>query len=182
MRKPIFVATATAALMVALVLPAAGIAGKPVEGPGHFAFSDTFPDSICGIDGTSDLTGTENFVAWADGTFQDTLNIHQVFTATGSGKSVEIQVAVHVTGNLNPVENGDATISFTNTFAGLPLKLKLPNGRILTRDAGTVTFTYVWDAVTGDFLYETLSGIHGQFPNLTSGFSVECDALEAALT
>jgi len=182
MRKQIFSAAGAAAMVAALVLPASSAAGTPVQGPGHFTFTDSFPDSICGIEGTSVVTGKENFVAWADGTFQDTLNITQVFTATASGKSVEIQVAMHTTGNLNPIDNGDDTISYVNTETGLPEKLKIPGGPVLSRDAGAVTFTFVWDPVAGVPLYEALSGIHGPHPDLTSGFSIYCDVLVPALT
>lgn len=182
MHKQFFGAAAAAAMVVALLLPASGAAGPPVEGSGHFTFTDSFPDSICGIEGTSVMTGQENFVAWADGTFQDTLNVTQVFTATASGKSVEIQVAQHTTGNLNAIDNGDGTISYVNTKTGLPEKLKIPGGPVLSRDAGTVTFTFVWDPVAGVPLYETLSGIHGPHPDLTSGFSIYCEVLVPALT
>ena len=182
MRNQLFPIVAAAALLVALVLPAGGLAARPVEGPGHFTFTDSFPDSICGIAGTSVVNGRENFALWADGTFQDTLGLTQVFTATASGKSAEIQVAVHTTGSLDPIDNGDGTISFVNTKTGLPEKLSIANGPVLSRDAGAVTFTFVWDPVTGIPLYETLSGLHGPHPDLTSGFSVFCDVLVSALT
>jgi hypothetical protein len=34
----------------------------------------------------------------------------------------------------------------------LEQQLKLPNGRVLVRDVGPITFTVVLDATTGDFI------------------------------
>ena len=100
----------------------------------------------------------------------------------GSGKSVEFHVAQQLDGSDTPIDNGDGTISFVFTFRGLPEKLKLPNGPVLSRDAGVVTFTNTFDALTGDFISQTISGEKGPHPDLDSGFEIFCDVLVPALT
>jgi hypothetical protein len=170
----------TAALAVALALPASG-AGRWVTN-GHFPIHDTFADNICGIDGTSVVNGVENFRQSADGSFTDIVSLKQIFTATASGKSIEIQVAQQLTGSDTPIDNGDGTVTFVNTFKGLPEKLKIPHGPVLSRDAGVVTFHTTFNATTGEFISQTLSGEKGPHPDLDSGFAIFCNVLVPALT
>ncbi|MFY9579251.1 MAG: hypothetical protein WAQ33_07990 [Gaiellaceae bacterium] len=170
----------TAGLAVALALPASG-AGRWVTNA-HFTIHDTFADNTCGIDGTTVMNGVENFRQSADGSFTDIASFKAVFTATASGKSIELQVAQQLTGSDTPVDNGDGTVTFSFTFKGLPEKLKIPNGPILSRDAGIVTFHQTFDATTGAFISQTLSGEKGPHPDLDSGFAIFCNVLVPALT
>jgi hypothetical protein len=85
------------------------------------------------------------------------------------------------------VDNGDGTVTFTTSFKGLMEKLKLPNGTILSRDAGLVTFNGIYDPTTGDLLSETISAEKGPHPELDSGGdfgggTVFCDAIVPALS
>ena len=169
------------AAIVAVVVPGTGIAAKPVFHE-HANFSDTFADNICGIDGTSVLNIVDNFTVYADGTFRDTSNFNLVFTATTSGKSVQIFSAGQVSGLADPIDNGDGTITFVNTFKGLPEKLKIPMGPTLSRDAGVVTLSDTFDATTFDFLFRVVSGEKGPHPDLDSDFAVFCDVLIPPLT
>jgi len=79
-------------------------------------------------------------------------------------------------------DNGDGTITFTETHKGLMEKLKLPNGAVLSRDAGLVTFNDTFNAATGEFLGQTISPENGPYPDLDSGAALFCDVIVPALT
>ena len=150
----------------------------------HSSSTDTFADELCGIQGTSTVNVVDNFKLYADGTFLDTSRVRQVFTAE-NGKSVVILAAGQVTGPAEPIQNADGTITFINTFKGLPEKLSIAGGPTLSRDAGVVTQTITLRPLpNGDleFVSQTFSGEHGPHPDLESGFELFCDVLTPALT
>jgi hypothetical protein len=124
------------AAIVAVVMPGSAVAAKPVF-HSHENFSDTFAGDICGIPGTFVERGVDNFTVYANNTFKSNFTVNQVFTATASGKSVRIHVANQVTGNDEQIDNGDGTVTFVQTFKGLPEQLKITNGPVLSRDAGS---------------------------------------------
>jgi hypothetical protein len=153
----------------------------PIVSHFHGTFSDTFADNICGIDGTSVVSGMDNIQEFADGTFKDQFRLDQFFTSAATGKSVEIFVAEQFTSK-GPIDNGDGTVAFVDTFKGMPEKLKIPHGPILSRDAGNVTFLDTFDATTGDFISSVVAGEKGPHPDLDSGFALFCDVIVPALT
>jgi len=170
---------------LALTFGAAGgaFAAAPVVNE-HTNFADTFRDKVCGIRGTSTVRGVDNFKLYADGTFRDTSRARQVFTAR-NGKSVVFFAAGQVTGLNDPIQNADGTITFINTFKGLPEKLSIAGGPTLSRDAGKVTIATTFRPLpNGDlqFVSQTVSGEHGPHPDLDSGFEVFCNVLVPALT
>jgi hypothetical protein len=169
------------AAIVAVVMPGSGVAAKIVF-HSHESFSDTFADNFCGIPGTSVAKGVDNFQVFADNTVKDQFTLDNVFTATASGKSVRVHVADQFTSNDQPIDNGDGTVTFIQTFKGLPEQLKIDHGPLLSRDAGVVTFTRIFDATTGDFISQTVSGEKGPHPDLDSDFAVFCDVIVPALT
>lgn len=164
-----------------LAFMASSASAAPLVDRFHGTFSDTFSDNICGIDGTSVVNGMDNIQVFADGTFKDQARLNQVFTSAATHKSVLIFVADQFVGR-GPIDNGDGTVTFTNTFKGLPEMLKLPNGPVLSRDAGFVTFNDTFDATTGDFLGETISPENGPHPELDSGGALFCDVIVPALS
>ena len=166
---------------VSLALMASSTAAAPLVNQFHGTFSDTFPDNICGIDGTTVVSGMDNIQEFADGTFKDEFRLNQYFTSAATGKTILLFAANQFVG-VGPIDNGDGTVTFTATFKGLPEKIKLPNGRILSRDAGFVTFNDTFDATTGDFLGETISPENGPHPDLDSGFTLFCDVVVPALS
>jgi hypothetical protein len=180
MRRSVLFCVAVAAI-VAVVMPGAGAAAKVVFHE-HENFSDTFADNICGIPGTTVVQGVDNFTVYADNTVKDNFSLNQVFTATDSGKAIRIHVAEQFTSNDEPIDNGDGTVTFIQTFKGLPELLKIENGPVLSRDAGVVTFTRIFDATTDGFISQTVSGEKGPHPDLDSDFAVFCDVLVPALT
>jgi hypothetical protein len=90
-----------------------------------------------------------------------------------------------VTGLNDPIQNADGTITFINTFKGLPEKLSIAGGPTLSRDAGVVTLTQTFrELPNGDLelISVTASGEHGPHPDLDSGFELFCNVLIPALT
>jgi len=170
---------------LALTIAASGTASAaaPIANE-HSRFTDTFPDQICDIQGTSTISVVDNFKLYADNTFLDTSRFRQVFTA-GNGKSVVIFAAGQVTGPNDPIQNADGTITFINTFKGLPEKLSILHGPTLSRDAGVVTIATTFLPVPGgedQLVSQTASGQHGPHPDLDSDFELFCNVLIPALT
>jgi hypothetical protein len=166
--------------LVALAGASIGLAAPPVF-HSHENFTDAFADSQCDIPGTSVIRGVDNFTAYSNNTVKDHLEFTQTFTAAASGKSIVFHVAQQFTGNDQPIDNGK-TVTFVGTFKGLPEQIRLANGRVLTRDAGRVTITRVFDKTTNALVSQTISGEKGPHPDLDSGFEVFCNVIVPALT
>jgi len=175
-----------AALASAVALAVvAGAAGAPPVDNEHFGPDyETFPDSLCGIDGTSSTRFVGNFTLYADGTFLSTSNFRQTFTSAATGKQVEVSGVEQVTGPFQPTDNGDGTITQTFVFRGSPMKVSLPNGPVLVRDAGnaTVAITFVLnpDGSRGPFISQTETAQHGPHPMLDDD-ALFCQTVVAAL-
>jgi hypothetical protein len=170
---------------LALTIAASGSASAaaPIVNE-HSTITDTFPDQLCDIQGTSTINIVDNFKLYADNTFLDTSRFRQVFTAE-NGKSVVIFSAGQLTGLDDPIQNPDGTITFINTFKGLPEKLSIAGGPTLSRDAGVVTLTRTFRVLpNGDFelVSQIISGEHGPHPDLDSDFEVFCEVVVPALT
>lgn len=177
-KRSSLVAVLTVALLIALT--ASSAAAAPLVQQSHSTFSDAFPDNICGIDGTSVLHVMDNIQVFADGTFKDESRFSNVFTSAATGKSIEIFGASQFRSGV-PIVNGDGTVTYANTVKGLPEKVKIPNGPILLRDAGTVTFLVTFDA-NGNFISTTIAGLKGPHPITTGDFTRFCDVIVPALT
>ena len=176
--------SALTALLGALLLASMASTARAAPPIDHFrvSFSDTFPDTQCGIDGTSVFTSMANIQVFADDTNKTEARVNQVFTSVATGKSVLLFFAFQLVRTGPPIDNGDGTLTFTETVKGVQEKLKLPNGTILSRDAGLVTFNDTFDATTGDFLGETISPENGPHPDLDSGSTLFCDVIVPALS
>jgi hypothetical protein len=174
----------TGLLALAVALPGVGVGAAPIVNE-HVSFTDTFADEVCGLPGTSTIYVVDNFKLFADGTFLDTSRFRQVFTADGTGKQIQISSAGQISGLDEPIDNGDGTVTFVNTFTGLPEKLSIAGGPTLLRDAGRVTLTTTF-FVEADgsltFVSQTVSGEHGPHPDLDSDFEAFCDVLVPVLT
>ena len=179
MRKTASLCVAMASLFV-LAVPST-VTAAPAIFRHHENFTDSFPDQICGIAGTSVIRGVDNFTLFSNNTFSDRFEINLTFTATTTQKSIVLHVADHVTGLDTPMNNGDGTFTFITTFKGLPEQIRIANGPLLLRDAGTVTFTVIF-AADGTFVSSTLSGLHGPHPDLLSDFALFCDVITPALS
>lgn len=175
-----FLTVFAAAMLMALTASSAGAA--PIVEHGHSSGTDTSADTLCGIEGTTVTRFVDDFQVFADNTFKDQFSGKAVFTSDATGKSVSIFAAQQVSGPIDPIDNGDGTITFVATFKGIPELLKLPNGPVLSRDAGSVTLFQTFDATTDEFISTTFSGDKGPHPDLESGFELFCDVIVPALT
>jgi hypothetical protein len=177
--------TAIAALAFLASMASNASAAAPVVNEHTGPVTDSFPDELCGIAGTSATRFVGNFKLYADGTFLSTGNFDQTFTADATGNQVLISGVEQVTGPFNPTDNGNGTIGETFTFKGLPMKVKIPNGPTLVRDAGNetevITFVLNPDGTRGDFLSDTVVVEHGPHPQLDND-ALFCDVVTAALT
>ena len=169
---------------VAVLAGATAAAGGAAGATEVDHFSDgPFADNICGVDGSTTVHGTSVFRDNGDGKFFATGTFWAVFTAE-NGKSITIFAAGPAKVTSSPVIDTQAgTVTQTITFAGLPEKLSATHGPTLSRDAGVVTQTQVYEysgdpeEPFGDFISRTFSGLHGPHPDLVSDFAAFCDAL-----
>lgn len=168
------------ALLLALMASTARAA--PVVHHFHNSFSDTFADTLCGVDGTSVVNSVANVQILADDTLRSEVRLSQVFTSATTGKSVSILVAAQFVAAGSPIDNSDGTVTFTDSFKGLSERIKLADGRVLSRDAGFYVVNDTFDATSGDFLGETISPENGPHPDLDSGGSLFCDLIVPALS
>ena len=168
-----------AALIVALALPGATLAARPIAAF-HDHFTDSFPGDICGIPVQVDLVATDNFFEYADGSFKDAASFMSTFTNPDNGKSVVVSSAGTVTGSAI-IDEGANTITFVTTYKGLPEKIQTGHGRVLTRDAGIISFRDTFDLTTGDFLGTEVT-IRGPHPEADADFALFCDVVTGALT
>jgi len=159
-----------AIVAVAAALPAAASAGKPVFFD-HESFVDgPNPGNWCGtVAGTRVTIGTFTFRQDASGAFHATQRQTSVFTASATGKSIEVSTAGVDMGS--GVDNGDGTVTFTEKTAGLAVTFKVPNGPILKDSngkpllgAGVIDDVATFDIATGDLIsfQETYQGPHPQ--------------------
>jgi hypothetical protein len=180
MRKSSLFFVVLASLFV-FAVPGNAAAAEPIA---HFheRFSDTFPNEMCGIGGTSVIEGVENVTRFSDGTFIITGAITETFTATASQKSIVIQGANQFTRRDLPVDNGDGTVTFTVTFKGVLEQIRVANGPVLLIDAGTITFANTFAVDDGTFISSTIVGVHGPHPDALSDGALFCDVVVPALT
>ena len=139
-----------AALLVALAATSAAAAPPVVNGHDHFV-SDPYADNWCGIEGTSVDTVVAHFMERANGASLESINITTLFTATESGKSMEVrQTGTRRAGA--PIDNGDGTYSILVTNSGQSPRIKIPQGPPIVLDVGLVQFLITFDSATGDFV------------------------------
>ena len=150
-------------------------------------FSNAFPVNECGFPGTVATHGTTIFRDTGNGTYYANQTFFGVFTAD-NGKSATVSWAGPVRQTSPPLIDQQAgTVTIMTTNGGLFQKLSITRGPTLIRDAGPVTFVDIYrytgdpNDPVGDFISETLSGLHGPHPELLSDFSLFCDVLEPYL-
>jgi hypothetical protein len=166
--RRLIVLAGSIALVAALALPAANV-GAATIGHDHFT-SDPYADNWCGIDGTSVDTVVANYTP--DGS-RASINVKTIFTATASGKSMEIR-QTGLRRESAPVDNGDGTYSVTFTNAGQSPGFKLPSGVVIV-DAGLLIGVATFDSATDEFLSFEILKQSAPRPDA-------CDAIIAALS
>jgi hypothetical protein len=166
-------------LMVALALPAAGIAAsQPTVEPFNFTFGPQ-PSTLCGIDGTEVITASGVNVYDGQVDRVNAYHFADTFTNPATGKWVEYVSGVVFKNML--VDNGDGTISLYAWFSGNELIRQSsggpPIGGIL---AGHVETVITFDATTGDAISVQFPFSAGPHPDHSP--SQVCDQIVAALT
>jgi len=156
-----------AALVVAAAIPAAGLAGQPVVRDHESVVDGPYAQDFCGVEGTQIDTSTFTFRVDASGLFHATESFRGVFTATATGKQLELASSGVDMGVA--VDNGDGTTTFTEHTAGMAIRFKIPNGPVLKDadgkpilGAGTIDSVVTVDNATGDVISgsETVHGPH----------------------
>ncbi len=174
MSKRFFIGSWTAMLIGALVFAAVAVAAAPVVNEHANFTSDPYDDNWCGIDGTSVDRVVAHYKEDESGASITNLNITTLFTATESGKSIEIRSTGLRTSSA-PIDNGDGTYSVIATNRGQAPGIKLPNGPVIVLSVGLIEFLVTFDSATGDFLSFEVTRETGQHPP-------GCALIVAALT
>ena len=170
----VFAVTALAAAAFVALAAAASVGAQPVANEHEHFVSDPYDDSWCGIDGTSVSSGVAHYLEDASGRSVETLNVTTLFTATDTGKTIEIRETGARLGS-GPIDNGDGTFSLVFTNVGQSPSFMIPNGPPLVLDVGLVQFLVTFDSASGDFLSFEVAKLAGQRPP-------GCDAVVAYLT
>jgi hypothetical protein len=163
------------ATVLACVTAATGLAAGSTQVT-HFSF--TKPSNVCGISGTTVAHGTSVFRDTGNGTYFMNSSFSGVFTAE-NGRSTTLTFAGPAK-QTSPAVIDEGTVTITTTYEGLYAKFSITGGRVLSVDAGPVTFVDVYaytgdpNNPAGDFISETVSELRGPHPDLQSG---GCDVL-----
>jgi hypothetical protein len=185
MRHTRRIAVLATIVALAAAAPLAATAGQPVIFD-HGSFVDgPNPESWCGVvDGTVVFTGTFTFRQDANGAFHGTESARGVFTASATGKQLELATAGVDMGT--GVDNGDGTTTFTEHSAGLVIRFKIANGPVLKDadgkpilGAGSASSVATIDNATGE-LISFAETVHGPHP-LRDGVDI-CTPSVAYLT
>jgi hypothetical protein len=138
MRTLLAVPTLVLILTVGLASSALAAPSQPI----HTTISDTYADTVCGIPVTVTVSGVDNFTPVYDQagnviSFRDTYEVRVTYTAA-NGKSVTESFAGQHTGSATT--NPDGTVTFVDTYRGVPEKLMSPGGTVPVLGAGLITF------------------------------------------
>jgi hypothetical protein len=164
---------ALVALAVLLALPGGVLAAQPTF---RDHFTDTFPDNICGVDGTSSIV-VNDVVTYAGTSFKVSYEFTDVFTAV-DGRTAITHTAGQVSDHF--VDNGDGAATAVNTNKGLPEQIRGGGGGIATQDAGLWSLVFTFDLATGDVISFSVVE-HGPHPEADADFAIFCTAFLAAL-
>lgn len=185
MSRPTWIRAFVVALIAAfVVLPASALGAKPEIF--HANFLDTEEDAdVCGI--TVDIVAEGVFTDKAffdnDGNlvrFQSTSSAKITFTAE-NGKSVINQFAQQFVEAEPIIDEAAGTITFVFSFKGLPELLRTPQGPVLLRDAGLITFADTFDLDTEELLSSEILVNRGPHPDADSDFTLFCEVITEAL-
>jgi hypothetical protein len=168
--------------VVALVLALAPVAAS--AGPDeHFldVGTDTDPD-FCGSGQEVDISFRVRVNLWLMPGSDDFSKLTQSgkvwFTNPDTGQTVLLTFVGQVT---NIITSGEEEGVHTHVFTtkGLPEKIKLPNGPVLTRDAGLIVETITFDE--NDEVIDYSATWKGPHPEAASDFELFCGVMTDAL-
>lgn len=178
-------ALVTALIAALAVLPASALGAKPDVF--HTNFLDTEEGvEVCPgviVDVVAKGVFTDRLFFDQDGNptrFLSTASVAVTLTAA-NGKAVIIRNAGLFMEGTPIVDEAAGTITFIDTFKGLPEQIKTPHGPVLLRDAGVATFANTFDLETGDFISSEILFVKGPHPELDSDFALFCEVVTGAL-
>jgi len=168
-------------VVVALVLVLAPVAAS--AGPDEQFLdvgSETDPD-FCGTGEPIDVSWKIRVNLWFLPGTDELSKLTQsgkVWFTNPNGRSVRLSFAGRVT---NVITAGDPEGVHTHVFTtkGLPEKIQLVNGRVLTRDAGLIVETVTFDE-NGEVIDYSATW-KGPHPEAASDFALFCDVMTQAL-
>lgn len=153
---------------LAIVVPTVGLAGPPAVNEHGTDTEGPYAADFCGVPGTEVDTFGFHFMLNSSGdAFIGTEIFNGVFTATATGKSLELSSASTDKGALT--DNGDGTATFSEQTTGLVLQFKIPHGPVLKDadgkpilGAGILNSAVTFDLASGDVISveESWSGPH----------------------
>ncbi len=174
-----------ALVAVFAILPARALGAKPEIVHEHFLDMEEDAD-VCGIavDLVAEGVFTDKVFTDKDGNFvrfQSTSTGKVTFTAA-NGKSV-VNLFANQYAEGEPIVDEEAgTITFVYSYVGLPEILKTPNGPVLVRDAGLITFADTFDLETEEFISGEVLVNNGPHPDADSDFELFCEVITEALS
>src|SRR6476661_1496921 len=160
------------ATVLACVTATTGLAAGSTQVE-HFSF--TKPSNVCGISGTTVGHGTSVFRDTGNGTYFMNSAFSGVFTAE-NGRSTTLTFAgPQKQTSPSVIDEQTGTVTIATTYSGLYAKFSITGGPTLSIDSGPATFVDVYEYTgdpsnpVGDFISETVAGLHGPHPDLLSG-------------
>ncbi len=186
------VVLAVASLLAMVPTTPASATMYVINQPFEFQDSHDFdPSDSCGLSLHDDfhVAGTQSIRtgtgALATAFFQHT-HVHSVETVTntGNGKFVTIE-ADYVTQDVKATQVSGSIFQFVTHQVGQPFVVKDMNGRVISRDRGNLTFTYLFDTggdnvPGGTFIADVSLRVAGPHPAFFAD-PLPCDVVVALI-
>jgi hypothetical protein len=146
MRKRALLAAAVLVIAVAGI----GVMARPLivaraADPNHYFGNVTFPDYLCGFNGTTTLFTRDNFGVPNSGGSYDSGQVKQTFIAD-NGRGVRIFWDAGRLQFYPPIANSDGTSTIIAITSGQNVKTQAVNGPVLETSTGLAEFIEVDDA------------------------------------
>jgi hypothetical protein len=183
-RRTLLTASLLAAT-AAVALPAVAHADPPEITHGSFDDTEEGVD-VCGIIVDIHVQGrfTDHVFFDNEGNFErfmSTSSGTQTLTAE-NGKSVVIQFANQFSEPEGIIDEAAGTITFIDTFKGLPEQIRTPHGPVIVRDVGLITFANTFDLETEEFVSQEILVNRGPHPDADSDFELFCEVITDVLS
>jgi hypothetical protein len=174
---------ATLAAAIGLMGVAAAFAAPPIK---EAIVIDESDANFCGTGEVIEIDGAIHNTLWIGTTGGDPtqvvrahVNIDITYTNPDNGAAVVERWSFMSTNQIiSGLESGVHTHEFTEN--GLKAKFKLAHGRVITRDAGSLTYRVTFDANDQVTDFEPVT-IHGPHPGFNYEGNLFCDTLVPAL-
>jgi hypothetical protein len=137
---------------------------------------------VCGFTVDSVVQGTDTFQVFVDRSgrtsYQDVSHVVSTLTNVENGKVVHVANASRDAFSDTGVVNADGTVTFTDTLAGMPVRVYTSHSSTLVKDVGYLSLVSTFDS-EGDLVSEQVVA-HGPHP-FAGDFDVFCAAIASAI-